>query len=154
MWKLQVTGSGIDFGYSGSKISDPAIMENMGFNIRDRKLHIIPIWVNATDICTIHEEIVLRWLIYILKSELMSVNRAPKARAKIHVYINMTNVWKMCSQEYEFGQKFTIANLAKVFQFSFARWISPSPLAKCEGLCASLSICVCAIDHCNFDLNN
>ena len=45
-----------------------------------------------------------------------------------------------CSQEYEFGQKFTFANLAKVFQFSFAKWISPSPLAKCEGLCAYLMI--------------
>ena len=40
-----------------------------------------------------NEEIVLRWLINILKSDLMTVNRAPKARAKIHVYINMTDVW-------------------------------------------------------------
>ena len=92
MWKPRDIGSGIDFGYSGSKIPDPGLMENMEFNVRDGKLHIIPIWVNATGICTIHEQIVVRWLIYILKSELMSVNRAPEARAKIHVYINMTNV--------------------------------------------------------------
>ena len=51
---------GIDFGCSGSYLPDPALMENMEFNIRDRKLHIIPIWVNATN--TIHEEIVLRLL--------------------------------------------------------------------------------------------
>ena len=63
MWKLRDIGSGIDFGYSGRKIPDPALMENMEFNISDRKLHIIPIWVNATDVCTIHEEILLRWLI-------------------------------------------------------------------------------------------
>ena len=41
-------------------------------------------------------------------------------------------------QEYEFVQKLTVANLAKVFRITFAKWILPSPLAKCEGLCASL----------------
>ena len=51
----------------------------------------------------------------------MTVNRAPKAREKIHVYINMANVLKKYSQEYEVAQKFTFANMAKVFQFSFAK---------------------------------
>ena len=37
-----------------------------------------------------------------------------------------------------FTKQFTLANLAKVFRFTFAKWILPSPLAKCEGLCASL----------------
>ena len=41
-------------------------------------------------------------------------------------------------QEYEFDKNFTLTNLAKVFRFTFAKWILPSPLAKCEGLCASL----------------
>ena len=60
MQKLRDIGSGIDFGFSGSKIPDPTLMENMEFNIRDRKLHIKPILVDATAVCTIHEEIVLR----------------------------------------------------------------------------------------------
>ena len=48
-------------------------------------------------------------------------------------------------QENSFDQKFTFANLAKVFRFTFAKWILPSPLAKCEGLCASLfKYVVCA----------
>ena len=65
----------------------------MEFNIRDRKLHIIAIWVNVTDIFTIHEKKkCIKMIDYILKSESMSVNRAQKARAIIHVYINMTNV--------------------------------------------------------------
>ena len=41
-------------------------------------------------------------------------------------------------QDNELDQNLTFAHLAKVFRFTFAKWISPSPLAKCEGLCASL----------------
>ena len=86
MWKLRDTGSGIDFGYSGSKIPDPAIIENMGFNIRDRQLHVIPIWVNANDICTIHEEIVWRWVIYILMSVKVSKSSAEAASKNRRLY--------------------------------------------------------------------
>ena len=100
---------------------------------------ILPIWLIASDrydwyLHPIHDETFEIWNIYIEIKFILLIKVLSRTKSALWKYYMKIFV----HQEYEFDQKFTFANLAKVFRFTFAKGILPSPLAKCESLCAPL----------------
>ena len=104
---------------------------------------ILPILAIANDTCDwylypIHDESMNPYSNFFFAIEfLIIVSKSSAGGARKHLRFE-NFIRKYLYQDYEFDQNFSFANLAKVFLFTFAKWISPSPLAKCEGLCASL----------------
>ena len=91
--------------------------------------------IHATDNCM--QYMMNPYLKYLFRYQIIVSKSSAGGASKNLRYANFIRNF-FVRQDYEFDQNFTFANLAKVFRFTFSNWISPSPLAKCEGLCAYL----------------
>ena len=101
---------------------------------------ILPIWVIATDTFDWYLHYIHGRTLYLhlFRYQILSYCQSIERRRRELKSTLWKYYVKILDNNMNSTKKITFAKLAKVFRFTFAKCLLPSPLAKCEGLCAYL----------------